>query len=270
MPSPLRAYNQVDPSRGLPAGAPVAGPVEPTQAQIARQGKTEAGGGAGGSKRGGRSMLQDYLNQALKTGFPQYGGQFTAGMSPQEQQLMSMLFGSNGSGGAFGTAVGALSNIAQQDSLGRAQMLLQPSRQRAIEEMTRQTRERMALGNNLFSTGAQEVEGRNVGGVMGQFDATLAGLMPQLDSIRMGAAQAIPGLFAQGESIAGIPRGIQQNDLNARYQEFMRTNPAGGPLQALLQLFSNKPSFQTGTQTTGGSDWTQTLASLTPLLAAFI
>lgn len=207
-----------------------------------------------------------FLRRSLKTGFKQYGGDQVANLTPDQEALLGQFFQS-----IFPSGMKGLADIAQQDSLGRAQMLLDPARQRAIEQTQRSTRERMNLGNNLLSTGGQFAEGEAVSNVNAQFLNQLSQMLPALDQIRMGAIQAMPGFTSQGLAIGDLPRQIEQQELDASYKEFLRTDPAGGPLQALLQMFGGGggPQVVPGTAS-GMGNIMGSLAALAPLWAALI
>lgn len=204
------------------------------------------GGGGGGANNLGR-LLKQFLSGALQQGFDPYQGQMVAGPSQTQDDLLNAFFGDKG---GFQTSLEALSGMAQQDSLGRAQMLLDPARQRSIQQTSRGVRERLNLGNNLLSAGGANLETRAVGDVNAGFDRMLAEQMPEMEALRMQAAGAIPGLFGQAYSIAEAPRALAQQQLDANYNEFLRTDPSGGPLQAILGLMGtrhpNAPGQQRG------------------------
>lgn len=210
--------------------------------------------------------LNKFLRRSLKTGFPQYGGDRVANLTSDQEALLGQFFQS-----IFPQGMKGLADIAQQDSLGRAQMMLEPSRTRAVEQTQRASRERANLGNNLLSTGAQFAEGEAVSNVNAQFLNQLSQMLPVLDQIRMGAIQAMPGYASQGLAIGDVPRQIQQQELDASYNEFLRTTPSGGPLQALLAMFGGGggPQVVPGSAS-GMGNIMGSLSALAPLWAALI
>lgn len=171
-------------------------------------------------------------------GFTPYGGDFVMPFGDSERAILDQFLQAD-----LPMLRNSLGDIAQQDALGRAEMLLQPSKQRSIQSGINSIRERMGANGNLFSSNLALEEGRAVGDIESGFNQSLAALLPQMQAQRMAAAQQLLGQTGSALGLASIPRNIQQQDLNARYQEFLRTNPFGGPLQALLGLSGNAPSL---------------------------
>lgn len=171
------------------------------------------------------------------------------GWSPQEQSILDMFFGGGSAGpggGDLGLARNALSNIAQQDALGRAELLLQPSLQRALQQGQSSLRERFSQSGNLFGSGESLAEGRMVGDTLAGQQSTLAGLIPQLTQLQLGAAEALPGLTGQALGFAGAPRqvGMIPLDLLARLAgaggQVGQGAPSFGPspFSSLLQTYA--------------------------------
>lgn len=210
-----------------------------------------SGGGARGnsSMKQGRGALKNnlmqFLNQALQGGFPTYGGPLP-GSASATGEMKSIYESFFGPGGGYNTAQSALSDIAQQDALGRAQLLLQPSMNLALDENARRSRQRASLGGNLFSTGGAEAEARGASGILGQQQETLANLIPQLTAMRLQAAGALPALAGQGMTIADTPRNIANEQAGSFYNEFLRTTPAGGPLEAIIAALTGTRSPNQG------------------------
>ncbi len=240
------------------------------------KGPPQGSGGSQAPKQGARTnnlgpkqSLKALLNQLLGMvqsgeGFPGYEGDLTAGLTPDQMGIYNSFFGA---GGGFETGQNALSSIAQQDSLGRAQLMLQPALDRTIQQTRTGVRERQNLGNNLLSTGGQQQEERAVGDVQANFMDTLARMIPQLDATRIGAAQGLTQNTAAGMGIGDILRGAQQDELTAKYNEFLRTTPMGGPLQALIGLLGgNRTAGQNGGG--GGNDGPSLGQNILGLIAA--
>jgi len=140
--------------------------------------------------------------------------------------------------------------------------MLEPSLQRSINLGINQIRERFG-SQGLFSSGNRALaEGEATGVATGEASSALAGLIPQLTGLKLQAAQALPGMTAQSLGLASVPRLVQQQGLDRLYQEFLRTTPSGGPLQALLALAGGAPG---GGQTNYGQS---SLAAIIPILAA--
>ncbi len=197
-------------------------------------------------------LLDRFLRGGLTEGFDEFGGDRVAELTPDQQAIIGQFFQS-----LFPDAMKGLMDIAGQDSLGRAEGLLAPATERATQRGQRAARERSSLGNNLFSTGGAAAEGEAVGSIQSNMLATLAQLLPQLDSIRLQSIAAVPGLTTAGLGIGDIQRQIQQQKLDSAYQEFLRTTPSGGPLQALLGLHGGGGQTQFQQQPT----WSQNLLS---------
>ena len=222
-----------------------------------------------GQRSGGSSGLKDFLTRALQGGFQQYGGQMTAGLTSDQMGLLSKFFGA---GGGFDSAMSGVSDIAQQDALGRAEMMMRPSTERAMDQMQRRVRERMNLGGMSMSTGAQEIEANSLSDILNSQNSTLAGMIPQLTQLKLQAAQSIPQMNMAGLMLGDFQRQNQQSNLDALYREYLRTTPSGGPLQAMLQFNAGRngqqPQFIPDDSGGGGSDWGQMFASMMPLFAA--
>jgi hypothetical protein len=198
--------------------------------------------GSGGATDAQESAQKDVL-QFLKgkkgdrlEGFDLYGGDLISPFSQQEGDILGNFLGSD-----LDLVRNALSDIYEQDAIGRAQMLLEPSMNRSIETGINQVRERYGVTGNLASASRGLAEGRVVGDTTSANQATLAQMLPQLMGLRIGAAQALPQVTGQAMGLAAIPRLIQQQGLDAQYQEYLRTTPSGGPLQSLLGLAGGTP-----------------------------
>lgn len=160
-------------------------------------------GGGGGEQEFPFQDLADRLNSFLRKGIERGGLPGFVGLSPEQEKIISQFLETT-----FPAGLEALSSMAQQDSLGRAETLLAPARERALEQTRRSTRERLNLGNNLFSTGGQFAEAEATSNIEAQFLSTLAQLLPALDTNRLKAIGALPGFTGQGISIGDIPRQV--------------------------------------------------------------
>lgn len=185
------------------------------------------------ARNAGRSARK-FAQRGLREGFTPFSGDFVVPFSDSERAILDQFLQAD-----LPMLRNSLGDIAQQDALGRAEMLLQPAKQRSIQSGINSIRERMGATGNLFSSNLALEEGRTVGDIEAGFNQSLAALLPQLQAQRMAAAQQLLGQTGTALGLASIPRNISQQDLNARFQEFLRTTPSGGPLQALLGLSGN-------------------------------
>lgn len=187
--------------------------------------------------------------------FDPYGGNLTAPMSGAESDIISNFVGSD-----MDLMRNALSDIAEQDAISRAQLLLEPSLQRSINLGLNDVRQRYSNAGLFNGSNMALAEGDVVGRATGDTGAALANLIPGLTQLKLNAATALPGATAAGLGIASIPRLLEQQNLDRLFQEFMRTNPSGGPLQALLGLAGGPPGA--GTPAYGQSAFAQILPLL--------
>jgi hypothetical protein len=223
------------------------------------------GGGLGRNTKG-------FLNRSLTGGgFPLYQGDMVAGLSPELTGLLAKFFAAGPEGG-FNTALSGLTDVAGADSVGRASSLLAPSRERAIQEFTRRTRERSNLGNNLLSSGTAEAESRGIADIFGAEQAQLAQLIPGLDANRLDALAKILPLFAGSAGLGSLTQQNEQAQLDAMYKEFLRTDPAAGVLDKIFGFRSSAKGataqYPEDKGPTGAQTAISALAALAPLFAA--
>lgn len=169
-------------------------------------------------------------------GFDTYGGQMSAPFTAGEQGVLSNFLGSD-----LDLIRQALGANLQQDALGQAQMLLQPSLERTLNQGMNAINERYGAQGTLNSSNRALAIGDFTGAASAGVGSTLANLIPQLMSAQTNAAGALGGLTSQAMGLASIPRLVQQQGLDRLFQEFLRTTPSGGPLQALLGLAGGTP-----------------------------
>ncbi len=227
------------------------------------------------SPKSGEPEISDEAEQAFDTTYnilrrgkagkwAKYNRPFVAQLTADEKDLMD-----NFLGGDLAALRDTLGQISQQDSLSRAQLLLDPITQRSTDAGLRRLRERSALTGNLLSTGAQESEAGLIGNILAQRDASVAGLIPALDQSRMAAVQGQQALLNQAMGLAGLRRQIEQQKLTADFQEWLRTQPAGGVLQGLLQLNSAVSGGGT-VPTYGPSPFSSILGAAAPIAGGAI
>lgn len=207
--------------------------------------------------------LDRYLQHALRYGLPEYKGERVAGLSPEQEQLLGQFFQA-----VFPAGLEGLLNLSSGDALGKAEGLLEPARARAEKSTVRAVRERQNIGNNLFSTQGAFQEGEAVSNLNAGFLQSLAQILPALQQIQLGAIGAVPGYESQSLSLLDVPRQLEQQKLDTAYNEFLRTTPGGGPLQALLGLFGGQGGAMQQIGTSPLQGLTQAAAVVLPILQA--
>jgi hypothetical protein len=199
-------------------------------------------------------LAANNINRYLVRGLPQWGGPFTVGLNPMQQGSLSSIqgllgAGQNGMNAAQGTIERAAAeglNPADIDlARSQSQGLFDFNQQRGLAQL----REGQAAGGRFFGTGAVGAEGDFLRGLTSEREAMLLPLALQMQQLRLGAAGMLPQFLAGGiqNQMMGFQAGEQerslgQQDLNARYQEFLRTNPAAA-IPLLANLMGSTPFY---------------------------
>jgi hypothetical protein len=189
--------------------------------------------------------LGEYLQSMIGKGATPYSGQQVAPMSSTEQQGMGLLnqYVGGGIGDTAKIGLGAYQNMMNVDPNQLAAEYMKytaPAEQRYLKETTIPTfKESMVPGGTLRSTGTE----RGIGDIVSKFgEGQLGRIGTSIESARNRAASLIPQL----STMAGIegdvpqmeaafqygqlPRMIEQAELTAKLQEFVRTSPEMSPL----------------------------------------
>lgn len=168
----------------------------------------------------------------------EYSGQRTAGMSSQEQQslaLLDQLLGSSG-GDLTKQAKGEVSRLlgSQIDpSVDPRYRYLRSASQTNLQDAIDEANRSAASRGSFFSTGAIRDENRlreqnlnYLNQVLGQLYGEEAGrrfqaigLAPQLDAA---GDSLLTNRIAAGQQYGALPRVLEQSDLEAKYQDFLR------------------------------------------------
>lgn len=189
--------------------------------------------------------LGEYLMSMMGKGATPYTGQQVAPMSGTEQQGMNLLnqYVGGGIGQTAQTGLGAYNQMMNVDPNQIAAEYMKytaPQEQRYLKETTIPTfKESMVPGGTLRSTGTErgigDIISRFGEGQLGRIGQTIegargraAGLIPYLGQMAgiEGGVPQIEAAFQYGQ----LPRMIEQAELTAKLQEFVRTSPEMSPL----------------------------------------
>lgn len=190
--------------------------------------------------------LGDYLVSKMGKGLPAWEGQFTAPLSGVEQVGMGQLkdYVTGGIGETAQMGVGAyqqaLKGLSPEQVQAEYMKYTAPAEQRYLKEtMIPAFKESMVPGGTLRSTGTE----RGIGDIISRFgEGQLGRIGERITSERAGARSMIPyaGQMAGLEQgvpqmeaafqYGQLPRMIEQAELTARIQEFVRTTPELSPI----------------------------------------
>lgn len=187
-------------------------------------------------------------------GLPRYGGQFTAGMNPTQQQGLN--FATNGlSAGQAGlqNALQTVQTAAQSgfnpQDVQLAQQYLQPYYDYQRGQGLAQVREGQGQTGRFYGSGGVTAESNFLNQLNAQQSSQVLPLAMQMANYRLGAAQSIPQMLGQqqalGMGLYGLgeqQRQIDQGDLAARYQDWVRSQPINA-ISALAGLMGGTPFY---------------------------
>jgi hypothetical protein len=189
--------------------------------------------------------LGEYLQSMIGKGATPYTGQQVAPMTGTEQAGMGIL--NNYVGGGIGetakTGLGAYNKMMEVDPNQIAANYMKynaPAEQRYLKDVTIPTfKESMVPGGTLRSTGTERGVGdivskfgegqlTRIGGNITEAQNRAASLIPQLSTMAgiEGGVPQMEAAFQYGQ----LPRMIEQAELTAKLQEFIRTTPEMSPL----------------------------------------
>jgi hypothetical protein len=189
--------------------------------------------------------LGEYLQSMIGKGATPYTGQLVAPMTGTEQQGMNLLnqYVGGGIGQTAQTGLGAYNQMMNVDPNQIAAEYMKytaPQEQRYLKETTIPTfKESMVPGGTLRSTGTE----RGIGDIISKFgEGQLGRIGTSIEGARNRAASLIPQLSTMAGIEGGVPqmeaafqygqlpRMIEQAELTAKLQEFVRTSPEMSPL----------------------------------------
>jgi hypothetical protein len=189
-----------------------------------------------------------------------YGGGFTAPMSPYEQNALGGYsnfvqggMGLNNAGNYLNNELGGqYLNLSSNPYLQQIQQGEQGIKDYNDQQALSRIGSSMALGGNALSgakLGATSDYMRNsnnafeslMGQLMNQNYGMERGLQSQAPNQLANLANTASGGYSQLFGMGALPRSLQQNDLNAQYQDFLRQtggmqNAYNSPDQQILQM----------------------------------
>ena len=197
------------------------------------------------------AALAPWLAGRVGQGATPYEGQLTAGMQPAQQNAMSLLGQFMGQGYQTPMASQMATSLQQMSDptamAQRYQQAAMPVAQQAMAQMMPQMKEEFVgtgtrLSQGLVDRGGQLAQNLSQQVAAGAQQAAQQGMQTaaSLYPAVLGAEQAqmqYPWQQAQaGMQMGEMARQIEQQQLTAQFQEFLRTQPENAPLlQAMLQ-----------------------------------
>ena len=196
------------------------------------------------------SGLGEFLMQSMGEGLPAYEGEMTAPISEGEQaaydkSLSSLAGGMSSTASASTDAYKkALTGLSEEEVYNQYMKYTAPFEQKYLEDVSIPTfKESMVPGGTLRSTGTE----RGIGDIIEQYGAGQLGRIGErIASERanalgvLGQAGEMSALERQSPEMAeaagygGIARAVEQADLTAKMQEFVRTTPELSPVLEMM------------------------------------
>jgi hypothetical protein len=228
------------------------------------------------------------LNQPMYPWLSPYNGNFTAPMTPYENQGLNAMSSFVGSGENLGGAQSYLGNVLSGQYLDPS---TNPNLQKYIDSLSgihdyqdNLERQRigssMAAGGNALSGARAMAESEYQNESNNQYQNTIAGLLNQnyqnerglqnsAVPLQMGMSNELMGGYGSLMNAGGLPRSIQQNENNAEYADWLRQitgmqQAYQQPTQDMLSLLhSGYPgSSQMQYGPSAASTWESLLAGL--------
>lgn len=203
--------------------------------------------------------LSPYLEGRVGQGLRPWEGEFTAGMSPYEQAAMGKVGEFMGAGpsaletyglGQYKEGLAGMSPEAAQEYYAK---YYQPLRKTMWEQEVEPAISEAYVGPGLYfgtergrgiERGAQEWGERGMqemGGVLQAERARSASLMPYLPQMAGMGQERLKGQAEMGTTYGALPRLLEQQELSAQIQDYIRTDPQSSPiLQYALQLLNTQ------------------------------
>ena len=217
--------------------------------------------------------LANWANQGLANYNPtaNYNGQFTAGMTPQENQSMGLLqnyMNQPATGQMYGAAQGQV-----MDTLGGKYSNLQTNpflqsmqrvNQTNLNDQLTEARRGQGARGGYFNSQALQEEGRLRGSSMDNINAIMQQIAQQERQNQMSAVgqaqnldaygnQARMGQIQAGQQYGQLPRMIEQADLEAQYNDFLRKQQGGSQYaQGAQSVFGTQIPYGSKQWTTAG------------------
>jgi hypothetical protein len=192
------------------------------------------------------------LRQRLTGGFPAFGGQLVAGLTPGQENLRGLASGLIGPGLAgFQDALSTQQQIAESgldaETIRTLNETIDPFFREIERQRTPQLRETAAQRGGFFGTGALRAESD----FLQQLDASQAkqvfDVAPIFQSLRLAAAGDVgrnllsqQAFLGQGGQFEELARGIEQQGLTADFNEFLRRLPENA-IPLLSNLLGSSP-----------------------------
>ncbi len=190
---------------------------------------------------GGSNPWASNFGQAMNPWNMPYQGQFTAPMSPWESNAMTgygnFVQGGQGLGGASNyindVLGGKYLNLNSNPWLQQIQTGMQGTKDYQDAQNLRRIQSAMAAGGNALSGANAGAQSDYLGQSDSAFQTLMGNLMNQNYGMERGFMNQAPGQLGQiaGQTgagygqmfnMGGVPRNIQQQDLNRQYEDFLR------------------------------------------------
>lgn len=194
--------------------------------------------------------LGPWLSERMGKGLPAYTGEMTAPISEGEQAAYDKAL-SNLGGGLSTSAQGsvdaykkALTGLSEKEVYDQYMKYTAPAEARYLKETTIPTfKESMVPGGTLRSTGTE----RGIGDIISKYgEGQLGRIGERISSERANAVAALgqatnmnaletqAGDMSAAATYGGIARTIEQAELTAKLQEFIRTTPEMSPIVEMM------------------------------------
>ncbi len=197
------------------------------------------------------TQLTDYARGQIGKGVTPYGGQITAGTNPLYEQMFSYFMPQPGPGGmpgqpgppgqqpGFGSVIDrTLSMQPGEANMGRVEdywnkAFYDPAMQRMQQDILPAIRESYAGMGGFDSGGRNRAEGKAWADMMGNLEATRAGLLQdefwKQEGLVDRALQFAPQAFGVMGGVAEQKRGLEQAPLTDEYSKWMMSQPWNNP-----------------------------------------
>ena len=226
------------------------------------------------------AALGPWLQSRIGQGLPGWEGAFTAPLSEYEQTGMGLLGDYIGGGIGDTAEMGlgayqqALQGLSPEQVHQQYMKYTAPAEARYLKEQLIPTfKESMVPGGALRSTGTE----RGIGDIVSKFgEGQMGRIGERITSERAGARSMLPYL-SQMSSLEGgmpqieaalqygqIPRMIEQAELQAQIQEFIRTTPELSPILNQMQQFLGHQTMAAYNQPFQPSPFMQFLGAVAP------
>lgn len=222
--------------------------------------------------------LGNYLQSQVGKGAAPYSGQTTAPLSTGEQaayqKSLSNLEGAPTASATSGIAAfqNALKGMSEKDVYNQYMKYTAPLEAKTLKEQTIPTfKESMVPGGTLRSTGTES----GIAKIISDYGANqLSRIGQRIQQERANALSVLPmtGTMSSLESRApemeaaasygGIARAVEQAELTAKLQEFIRTSPEMSPLISQMLNYLNVGTMAAYNQPAETSPFMQILPSL--------